>query len=91
MAPLLLDGSLLAVNSELLTHSRENGNVCFNLLACTAFLFTGVCRLTGVLLLLGEKLADLVANLAVGNLDIVLGVAVVLHQGQEVVVGDVEL
>lgn len=48
-------------------------------------------RLTGVLLLLGEELADLLANLTIGDLDIVLGVAVIGHQGQEVIIGDVEL
>lgn len=48
-------------------------------------------KLTGVLLLLGEELANLLANLTIGDLDIVLGVAIVGHQRQEVIVGDVEL
>lgn len=47
--------------------------------------------LTDVLLILTEKLDDTLANLAVGELDIVLGVTVILHQGKEVIVGDVKL
>lgn len=47
--------------------------------------------LTAVLLLLTEHTEDLLTNLGVGNLDVVLGAAVVIHQGQEVIVGDVDL
>jgi hypothetical protein len=47
--------------------------------------------LTGVLAVLGEHLVDLVANLAIGDLDVVLGGAVVGHEGKEAVVGNVEL
>lgn len=47
--------------------------------------------LTGVLLLLLEQLVDLVANLTVWDLDIILGVTVVVHEGEETIVGDVEL
>ena len=47
--------------------------------------------LTGVLAVLGEELVDLVANLAVGELDVVLGGAVVGHEGEETVIGNVEL
>lgn len=46
---------------------------------------------TGVLLLLLEELVDLVTNLARRDLDVVLGGAVVVHEGKEVVVSDVEL
>lgn len=46
---------------------------------------------TSVLLLLEEKLPDLGANLVVGALDVVLGVAVIGHEGHEAVVTDVEL
>ena len=48
-------------------------------------------RLTGVFLLGTEELLDLVANFSVGNLDIVLGSAVVRHEGKEAVVSDIEL
>lgn len=51
----------------------------------------GRTELTGVLAVLGEELADLVANLAVGKLDIVLGGAVVGHKREETVIGDIEL
>jgi hypothetical protein len=47
--------------------------------------------LTGVLAVLGEELADLVADLAVRELDILLGGAVVGHEGEETVVSNVEL
>ena len=47
--------------------------------------------LTDVLLLNLEELLDLVANLTVRELDIILGVAVVVHEGEEAIVGDVEL
>lgn len=47
--------------------------------------------LTDVLLLLAEHLGDLLANLTVRKLDVVLGGAVLEHEGKEVIVGDVEL
>jgi hypothetical protein len=47
--------------------------------------------LTDVLLLLLEELGDTLADLVVGELDIILGVTVLLHQGKVVIVGDVEL
>lgn len=47
--------------------------------------------LTDVLLLLLEHLLDALTKIVVGDLDIVLGVTVILHQGQEVIVGDVQL
>lgn len=48
-------------------------------------------HLTGVLAVLGEKLVDLVTDLSVGNLDVVLDGAVVMHEGEETIVRDVEL
>lgn len=47
--------------------------------------------LTGVLLFSPEELLDLLTNLTVGHADVVLGVAVVVHEGEEAIVGDVEL
>jgi hypothetical protein len=46
---------------------------------------------TGILALVGEELVDLVTSIAIRNLDVVLGGAVVRHEGQEAVVGDVQL
>jgi hypothetical protein len=46
---------------------------------------------TGVLALIGEHLGDLVANFTVGNLDVVLGGAIVGHEREEAVIGHVEL
>jgi hypothetical protein len=50
-----------------------------------------VCELTGVLALLGEEFVDLVANFTIGNLDIVLGGAIVGHEGEETIVSNIEL
>ena len=47
--------------------------------------------LTGVLLIFPEKLLDLVTDLAVWHFDIILGVTVIGHQGQEIIIGNVEL
>jgi hypothetical protein len=44
----------------------------------------------GVLLLNLEELVDLLANLAIGHADIILGVTIIVHEGEETVVGDVE-
>ena len=48
-------------------------------------------ELTGVLLLLNEELVDSVTDLVLGDLDVVLGGAVVKHEGEETIVSDVEL
>ena len=48
-------------------------------------------RLTSVLAVLNEELVDLVANLTIGNLDVVLGGAIVGHEGKETVVSNVKL
>jgi hypothetical protein len=48
-------------------------------------------RLTGVLAIVGEELGDLVTNLTIGNLDVVLGGAIIGHEGEETIVGNVEL
>lgn len=47
--------------------------------------------LTGVLALVGEELPDLVASLALGDLNVVLGRAVIRHEGEEAVIGDIKL
>ena len=48
-------------------------------------------ELTGVLALLGEELVDLVSDLAIGDLDIVLGGAVIGHEGKETILRNVDL
>lgn len=48
-------------------------------------------QLTGVFLLLTEKLLDLLTNFTIGHLDIILGGAIVRHEGQEVVISDIKL
>lgn len=47
--------------------------------------------LTAVLLLLTEHAYEPVTSLAFGDLDIVLGVTVILHEGKEAILGNVEL
>lgn len=48
-------------------------------------------KLTGVLAILLEQLLDLVTDFILWELDIVLGVTVVGHEGEEAIVGDIEL
>lgn len=50
-----------------------------------------ICSLTSILLVDTEELLDLLANLAIGNLDIVLGNTVLGHERQEVIVRDIQL
>lgn len=47
--------------------------------------------LTQVLVLVGKLLLDPGTEFALGDLDVVLGVTVILHEGEEVIVGNVEL
>lgn len=49
------------------------------------------CKLTDVLLLVTEHALNTGTKVVVGELDVVLGVTVVLHEGEESIVGDVEL
>jgi len=44
----------------------------------------------GVLLLLGKELLNLITNLSIWNLDIVLGLTIISHQGEETIVGNIE-
>lgn len=46
---------------------------------------------TGILSVLGEKLVNLLTNLSVGDLDIVFEGAVVGHEGQKPVAGNIKL
>ena len=46
---------------------------------------------TGVLAVLVEHLVDLVADITLGDLDVILGGAVVGHEREEAIVGNVEL
>ena len=47
--------------------------------------------LTDVLPILGEELVDLITNFALWNLDVLLLGTIIRHEGQEAIVGDVEL
>lgn len=81
--------SLLGIDSKLLTHSGKDDNV-YNksVLQVRA---QDRCERTGVSLLLGEELSNLVSTLSVWNLDIILGLTIFSHQGKEVIVRDIEL
>lgn len=48
-------------------------------------------ELTGILLVGAEELLDLFTDFTIWHLDIVLGGTVIRHEGQETVVGDVQL
>ena len=82
-------GSLLRINSGLLTHGSQDDNVCRAV--STAHFLPRETKLTGVLAILGEELVDLVTNFAIGDLDVVLGGAIIRHEGEETVIGNVEL
>ena len=47
--------------------------------------------LTGVLAVVLEELLDLVAGLSIWDLDIVLGGSIIVHEGEETIISDVEL
>jgi len=66
-----LFGSLLGLNSDLLTHSGLDDDV-------------------DVLVLIFEHADKTLTNFTFGDLDIVLGVTVILQQGEEVIVGDIQ-
>jgi hypothetical protein len=68
---------------------RITTSVAWSAIACK--ITWRVAKLTGVLVLLDEELVDALANLVVGDLDVVLGGAVVKHEGEETVVSNVEL
>lgn len=47
--------------------------------------------LTAILAIFGEHSVDLVTNFTLRDLDIILGATIVIHQGKETVISDVEL
>ena len=47
--------------------------------------------LTGILLVGLEKLSNLVTDFAIRHTDIILGIAIIAHQRQEAIVGDIKL
>lgn len=58
---------------------------------CSRRCFRNSVVLTDVLLLFPEHQFDPVTHLTIRDLDVVLGVTVVVHEREEAVVGDVEL
>jgi hypothetical protein len=48
-------------------------------------------NLTSVFAVVSEQFGDLVANIAIWDLDIILGGAIIRHEREETIVGDVEL
>ena len=48
-------------------------------------------RLTGILLLGLEKAGNLLANLVIGQTDIILGVTIVAHKREKAIVGNIKL
>jgi len=83
---------LLGVDGDLLAHGSEDDDVCFS--ESIAIPREVVCAghvLTDVLAVVVEHLVDLFTDFVGWGLDVVLGGAVVGHEGQEAVVGDVDL
>ena len=48
-------------------------------------------NITGILLVSGEKLVNLLSNISLGDLNIILGLTIISHQGKETIVGNIEL
>lgn len=89
--PLGTLGSLLGIDGRLFAHGSEDDDVCGQMLVSLHMPSFGNAELTGILALISEQLLDLVANLAIRNLDVVLGGAVIGHKGEEAIVSHIEL
>jgi len=85
-----LFGSLLAINSTLLTHSSKDNNV-YTKLALQYLYLRLQSLLTGVLSVVSEELGNLVTNFTIGDLDIVLEGTIFVHKREKAIIGDVEL
>jgi hypothetical protein len=74
------------------TINRHYGSLFGSLLDFHASLLThgGQDNDVAVLALISEHLVDSVTNFTIGNLDIILGATVVVHEGEEAIVGNVE-
>lgn len=83
--------ALLGIDSSLLAHSSQNDNIYISSQSGCHNAYWEVTLLTGDLLLNLEQLVNLLANLSIGDLDIVLGVAIIVHEGEETIVGDIDL
>lgn len=83
--------ALLGIDSSLLAHGSQNDDVCRSSQYGRHNTHREAALLTGNLLVNLEQLVDLLANLSIGDLDIVLGVAIIVHEGEEAIVGDIDL
>jgi hypothetical protein len=83
-----LFGSFLGVDGHLLSHGSQDDDIWIGQDPNKNKLTR---ELTGVLLVSAEELLDLVTNFALGDFDVVLGGAILRHEGQETVVGDIKL
>jgi len=83
--------SLLGFNGKLLTHSGKDDNVWTGPISKGDQGGEIPAAHTGILLLGGEELLNLVTNLSIWDLDIILGLTIIGHQGEETIVGNIEL
>jgi hypothetical protein len=81
-------GSFLDIDGTLLTHGSHDNDVCYG--QWHVLRVWTECVLTDVLAVV-KHLLDLLADLTIGNLDIILGVAGIVHKGKEVIIGDIQL
>jgi hypothetical protein len=81
-------GGLLSIHGKLFAHSGQNNDICQFV---TMSVRAEQARLTRFLVFLGEELGDLISSLALREFDIVFGVASIVHQRKEAVLGDVKL
>lgn len=85
-----LFGGFLGINGSLFAHGSQDNDI-YRSGQYGGRLCSQAAKLTGVLLLGAEKTLDLLTNFTLRQLDIVLGGTVIRHEGQEAIVGDVEL
>ena len=72
---------------NLFTHGSENNNICYRQESGRL----EVVLLTSILLLCSEETINLIADFALWDLDVILGIAIVRHQGKKAVAGDIKL
>jgi hypothetical protein len=81
-------GGFLSIHSKLFAHSGQDNDICHGVRMTVCARHAG---LTRFLVLLGEELGDFISSLTVRELDIVLGVASIVHERKEAILGDIKL
>ena len=85
---LVVDG--LAVNCSLFSHSSEDDDVCQKISLKERRWCQSIGQLTSSLITV-KRVGDFLANFTLRNLDVVLGIAIVLHKRKVSIAGDIQL